>query len=248
MIHPTAASGFGSDAARYDRARPGYPDAVVDRIAALAGGPVLDLAAGTGKLTGSLVARGLEVIAAEPVPAMRRLLAETVPVRHVVAAVAERLPFAPACFSLVTVAQAFHWFDADRAWRELARVVRPGGHVAIVWNARVSDTEWRRRLWQLMDELEVSAPWRTRPVRAEPPRAWKLVDRFEQPHDDRTTTELIADRMASVSAVVVLAPAERSRVERQVRALVAGVEPPLSLRYQARLFVYQLAGNVDGDA
>jgi SAM-dependent methyltransferase len=247
VIHPTAASGFGSDAARYDRSRPGYPDPIVDRITPLADGPVLDLAAGTGKLTRALVSRGLDVTAAEPVPEMRRVLAKTVTVRHLVSAVAEQLPFAPDSFSLVTVAQAFHWFDADRVWRELARVVRPGGHVAVVWNSRVSHTDWQRRLWELMDELEISAPWRNRENRAEPPDPWKLVDRLEHVHDDPTTAALIADRMASVSAVAVLAAGERSRVQRQVQELVAGIEPPLSLRYRARLFVYQLAGTGDRD-
>lgn len=244
MIHPTAAAGFGADAERYDRGRPGYPAAIVARIARLADGPVLDLAAGTGKLTRALSARHLAVTAVEPVPAMREVLAARGGARHVVGGVAEQLPFADGSYSLVTVAQAFHWFDTDRAWGELARVVRSGGHVAVLWNARERHTRWQSRLWELMDELERDAPWRERPIHpvtVEAPPGWDSLDRVEQVHDVPTTVELLEDRLASVSAVAVLPPDELAGVLATVRDIAASAEQPLMLRYRTRLFVYARA-------
>src|SRR5215472_516705 len=163
-IHEVAASGFGAQAATYDRARPSYPpDAVRWLAEALRIGPgrrVVDLAAGTGKLTALIAGAGAELVAVEPVAQMRDLLHARLPAVPLLAGVAESLPFASASVDAVTVAQAFHWFDASRAMAELARVVRTGGRLGLVWNARQRGVDWTDRVWSVMDRVERRAPWR----------------------------------------------------------------------------------------
>lgn len=120
-IDDVAARGFEAGAAAYENARPGYPD---DAVAVLrsdvgisAGTNVLDVAAGTGKLTRRLVELGASVTAVEPVAAMRSQLATVLPQVEVAEGTAEEIPAADASADVVTVAQAFHWFDAPTRWR-----------------------------------------------------------------------------------------------------------------------------------
>ena len=131
-----ARSGFSTGSALYERARPGYSDEsvdhLVDRLGIVPGSRVLDIAAGTGKLTRELVARGASVVASEPSASMREVFATAVPGTAQVGATAEALPIADRSFDAVTVAQAFHWFDAPVALAEIARVLRPGGGLGLV--------------------------------------------------------------------------------------------------------------------
>jgi SAM-dependent methyltransferase len=119
---------------RYELGRPGYPDAAVDvltdQLGLRTGATVVDVAAGTGKLTRLLIRTGARVVAVEPMPGMRAQLARHAPGARLVAARAELLPLPSGSADAVTVAQAFHWFDATRASHELHRVLRPGGDEA----------------------------------------------------------------------------------------------------------------------
>lgn len=134
-LHPLAEQ-FAGVAEVYERGRPDYVPAVVERLAAelglAPGARVLDLAAGTGKLTRALVAGGLDVDAVEPLPALRAILSATLDAGRIQDGVAERIPFADATFSAVTVADAFHWFDQEPALAEIGRVLRPGGGLALL--------------------------------------------------------------------------------------------------------------------
>jgi SAM-dependent methyltransferase len=121
-------------AAEYARLRPGYPDAALDAAVPTTAGTVLDLAAGTGKLTAPLLDRGYDVIAVEPLPAMLAELRRTYPDAHAVAGTAEELPLAGGTVDTVVVGQAFHWFDRIRALDGIWRVLRPGGTLALLWN------------------------------------------------------------------------------------------------------------------
>jgi ubiquinone/menaquinone biosynthesis C-methylase UbiE len=139
-VHPVAQGGFGAEAVTYDRVRPSYPDPAVAWVAdALLVAPtrrVADLGAGSGIFTRLLlprcVAAGARLVAVEPVANMRALCTASMPSVPVVGAVAERLPFRDGALDAITVAQAFHWFDAPVAFAEFARVLRPGGRVAMI--------------------------------------------------------------------------------------------------------------------
>jgi SAM-dependent methyltransferase len=128
------ATSFDLRAAEYARLRPGYPDAALDAAVPTAAGTVLDLAAGTGKLTATLLDRGYGVIAVEPLPSMLAQLRRTSPRALAVAGTAEGLPLADGTVDAVVVGQAFHWFDRSRALDGIARILRPGGTLALLWN------------------------------------------------------------------------------------------------------------------
>jgi len=145
-LHPAAAQGFGSNAADYERTRPGYPPEALAHLVAVhglrPGTTVLDVAAGTGKLTRLLLTTGARVVAVEPVAAMRAVLAETSPGAVVLDGTAEDLPVEDGSVDAVTVAQAFHWFDGRRALAECARVLAPGRALSVVYNHRDRDAAW----------------------------------------------------------------------------------------------------------
>jgi ubiquinone/menaquinone biosynthesis C-methylase UbiE len=153
------ARSFGSVAEAYDRGRPAYP---AEAVAWLAGGEakvVLELGAGTGKLTRQLVDQGHAVFATEPDEAMLAVLRERVPEVSAKVATAEEIPANDRSVDVVVVAQAFHWFDHDVALAEIARVLKPGGHVALVWNSRDERIPWVRRMGDILgrEDLDTSS-------------------------------------------------------------------------------------------
>lgn len=154
--HRRAARSFGSVADAYDRGRPTYPPEAASWLsesrATTAGEApaVLELGAGTGKLTAALVALGLDVHATEPDAAMLDVLRHRLPDVPTVQSPAEEIPAPDASVDVVVCAQAFHWFDLDRALPEIARVLRPGGRLALVWNQRDDRIPWVRRLGDII--------------------------------------------------------------------------------------------------
>ncbi|HYN72126.1 MAG TPA: class I SAM-dependent methyltransferase [Nakamurella sp.] len=128
------AGSFQTAATGYARFRPGYPPSAVGAALPTDARRVLDLAAGTGKLTGSLIDRGLDVVAVEPLPGMLAELAWRFPSVTAVLGSAEAIPLRDGIFDCVVVGQAFHWFDHERALSEMARVLRPGGTLSLLWN------------------------------------------------------------------------------------------------------------------
>ncbi|HEY3097206.1 MAG TPA: class I SAM-dependent methyltransferase [Acidimicrobiia bacterium] len=227
-VHEVAEEGFGREAATYERVRPSYPaDAVAwlaDNLALGPGRTVVDVAAGTGKFTRLLVPLGATLLAAEPVEGMRQSFVSAVPGVPIVAAVAEALPIAGVSVDAVTVAQAFHWFDAGRTFGEFARVLRRGGRVGLIWNARDRSSDWVNEVWSIMDRVEKRAPWRDHEnwrdsalgERAGFGPIYTETFRHEQP----ITPEGVVERIASVSHVAVLPPAEHERVLDEVRAVL----------------------------
>ncbi len=107
---------------------------------------MLDLGAGTGKLTTRLVERGLEVVAVDPIPEMLELLSNSLPDTPALLGTAEEIPLPDDSVDAVLVAQAWHWFDTERAVKEVARVLRPGGRLGLVWNARDERLGWVKDL------------------------------------------------------------------------------------------------------
>lgn len=145
------ARSFGAAASVYQAARPGYP---AEAVAWLIGdaATVLDLGAGTGKLTEALVALDRDVIAVDPVEEMLEELEVRVPGVPRVLGVAEEIPLDDRSVDAVVAGQAWHWFETDRATREIARVLRPGGVLGLVWNSRDTRTGWLREAGELMHE------------------------------------------------------------------------------------------------
>jgi ubiquinone/menaquinone biosynthesis C-methylase UbiE len=147
-----------------DRAGPAYPpDAIAWLVEALGikpGRQVVDLAAGTGSLTALLAREGADIVAVEPVASMRERLSARLPGVPVLAGAAESLPLADKSVDAVVVASAFHWFDARRAMDEIARVVRPGGCLGLIWNARNRSVEWVDQVWSVIDRVERPVPCR----------------------------------------------------------------------------------------
>ena len=137
---------FAEVAGAYERGRPGYPEEAVRWMVGDRPLAVVDLGAGTGKLTRVLVALGHRVVAVEPLDEMRAELAAALPAVHAIQGTAEEIPLFTGAADVVTSAQAFHWFDHDNALPEIARVLRPGGRLALVWNSRDDSDPWMARL------------------------------------------------------------------------------------------------------
>jgi SAM-dependent methyltransferase len=148
------ATSFGVAAAAYERGRPPYPSQAIDWLLPLGAAHVLDLGAGTGKLTRQLLGRGLAVSAVEPSAGMREQLWQAAPGAAVLAGTAEQIPLADHSVDAVLVAQAWHWVDPVRAVPEVARVLRPGGRLSLLWNIRDEREDWVARLGAVMRSAE----------------------------------------------------------------------------------------------
>ncbi len=148
------ASSFGPVADAYERGRPSFPREAAAWLVGQEAATVLELGAGTGKLTRELVALGHDVHATDPDPAMLKVLSRHLPDTRVSEASAEEIPVPDRSVDVVVAAQCYHWFDLDRALPEIARVLRPGGHLALVWNYRNDKIPWVRRLGKLIGSQE----------------------------------------------------------------------------------------------
>jgi len=242
-VHPTAAAGFSAAADVYERARPGYPEEAVAWIAERLGiGPgrdVLDLAAGTGKLTRQLVPLGARIVAVEPIDAMRAELERAVPSVEALAGTAEAIPLPDGSMDAVTCAQAFHWFDADPALCELHRVLRAGGGVGLVWNTRDESDPLQAEIGAITSALHrrrtAEHRWRKAVGGS---GAFGEVDHATCTHQQFLSRAELVDRVASVSFVAALADGEREPVLERVQAAVADVAEPILVPYITEVFAF----------
>lgn len=240
-IHSTAASGFEADAARYARGRPDYPAEVDswlrDAVRLEAGKTAIDLGAGTGKFTRRLLATGAEIIAVEPVAAMRAKLAGDLPNVRILAGTAEAIPLPDASLDAVVCAQAFHWFATAAALREVHRVLKPGGVLGLIWNTRDNSIPWVRAAFAITEPYEGEVPrfhsgaWK----RAFPAPGFGALSevRFAHSHTGAPET-VIVDRLLSVSFIARLPTAERETVAAKLRDLIAS-SPELKGRTEISL-------------
>jgi len=210
------ASSFGPVAGLYDRARPTYPAQALDWLLPAGTPRVVDLGAGTGKLTGLIHARGLAVTAVEPSPGMRDQLARSVPGVPVVDGSAESIPLPAGSADAVLVAQAWHWVDPERAVPEVARVLAPGGRLGLLWNVRDDRADWVRRLDEIIgnrdrvsDESALIGP------------PFGPVSRRTFPWVHTIGSSMLLDLVSSRSAVILLPADERAALLREVRQLMA---------------------------
>jgi SAM-dependent methyltransferase len=244
-VDPVAAEGFTAGAEAYARGRPSYPqEALALLTTELDLGPgrrVLDLGAGTGKMTALLEATGADVVAVEPVASMRERLTASLPDVDTLDGTAEAIPLPDGSVDAVVVAQSFHWFDAPDALVEIARVLRPRGGLALVWNSRDVRTPWVAQINELIRWNSGTIPtydaggerWEDVVARC---RAFSPVQRRELPYEQIVDEETLVDRVASTSYVATMPEAERAALLADVRAVAAGFPTTFPLPY--RTFVY----------
>jgi SAM-dependent methyltransferase len=239
-VHPSAAVGFANAADVYERARPSYPQEAVDWLVAQTGlGPgkaVVDLGAGTGKLTRLLAPTGARVVAVEPIPEMRAHIEGA----ELLDGTAEEIPLPDGSVDVVTAAQAFHWFDHDRALPEIHRVLRGGGSLVLVWNMRDLDDPVQRGVEDLLRPIREEAPAQLLGAWREPLARSQLFGpgvKGEFRYEQRFTTDDLCDRVASTSFVAAMSAIDREELLVRVRALTHGVEEPFPFPYKTEVEV-----------
>jgi SAM-dependent methyltransferase len=207
---------FGSAAAAYERGRPSYPPEAIDWLLPSGARNVLDLGAGTGKLTTRLVERGLDVVAVDPIPDMLEVLSASLPGTPALLGTAEEIPLEDNSVDAVLVAQAWHWFDPARAIPEVARVLRPGGRLGLVWNTRDERLGWVRELGEIIggDDDKV----RNNVTLPEP---FAGVERHQMEWTNYLTPQALIDLVASRSYCITSPTQVRTKTLGQVRELLA---------------------------
>ena len=242
LQHPQSRS-FELVAGVYERARPEYPaDAIAwlaEQLDLRAGRTVLDLGAGTGKLTRALVPTGAHVIAVEPGEQMLAELRRVVPDVEARIGAAEAIPLADDSVDAVTVGQAFHWFRHDEAVPELHRVLRPGGAVALIWNSRDQARPLQREVSELIKPLMPP----NRPAVGHSATALEHsplfgpVEERAFPWVQQLDADGIADRIASVSFVAAAPPEQRADVDRRLREIAAEQGGAIDFAYLTEVYV-----------
>lgn len=206
------AASFGKAADAYQRGRPEYPESAVEWLVPRRARRVLDLGAGTGKLTRPLADAGLKVTAVEPSERMRDQLTDAVPGARVLAGSAENIPLEDGSVDAVVVGQAWHWFDPARAVPETARVLAPGGTLALAWNIRDESVPWVAALGALMHQHSEQVI-DTRPDIGGP---FGPPERTEIRWTRSMTRAEVHDMVASRSYVITLPDDERDRLLAEV--------------------------------
>ena len=241
LQHPQSRS-FETVAELYERVRPTYPEEAVDWLTAQLGigssSTVVDLGAGTGKLTRAFVGRASRVIAVEPGPEMLAQLRRVVPEAEALLGAAEAIPLEDQSVDAVVCGQSFHWFRRDEAMREIRRVLRPGGGLGLIWNARDRKDALQAEVSKLLEPFvppgRESLPTTASRFVAE--AFGELVTaefRFEQELD----ADALAGRILSISFVAAAAEARQRELERRLRALAAEHGGSVRFRYRTEAYV-----------
>jgi SAM-dependent methyltransferase len=227
-IHQSAARGFALAPADYERGRPMYPFEAVRRLVKelriKPESTVLDLAAGTGKLTRLLAQLGSQIVAVEPVDEMRERLVETLPGVTALEGTAEEIPLDDESVDAVTVGQAFHWFDGDAALAEIHRVLRPGSRLGLIWNVKDESVDWVHQLAEIIEAYRGDAPrvasgaWKEAFERTE---LFTPIEKARFSFVHETDTATVVARVTSISFIAAMAPRVRERVVEQVHELLA---------------------------
>jgi SAM-dependent methyltransferase len=225
-------SSFGTAAVAYADHRPDYAQAAVGWALQFAPGPrVLDLGAGTGKLTGSLLAIGAEAIAVEPDPAMLNQLRQALPTVDAMPGSAEAIPLPDASVDAVLAGNAMHWFDMDIAGPEIARVLVPGGILAGLWNVVDDQVDWVAGLVQVSGNAaigprDIPASWRAATADMYLPKTpadarFGSPEQAEFPHGQRRSADSLVATLATKAGILVMPEQERKAALRRIRTFLA---------------------------
>ena len=230
------AASFGAVADVYERARPTYPAEAIDWLLPPGARRVVDLGAGTGKLTRGLVDRGLSVVAVEPSAGMRRELAEALPGVTLLAGTAEEIPLPAGSVDAVVAGQAWHWVDPVRAVPEVARVLAPGGQLGLVWNIRDERVDWVAEITRIIHTPEHSDNGSLAPPVGPP---FGPVERFDVEWGKPMRPQEIIEMLSSRSYIITMTEGERSAVLARVRHLLdthpaLGGAPEITMPYVTR--------------
>jgi SAM-dependent methyltransferase len=234
-----AARAFGGAAEVYERVRPGYPREAVEWFGLETGQTVVDLAAGTGKMSAPLVATGARVIAVEPSEGMLAVLREAVPQAESIKGTAEAIPLPDGSADAVVVAQAFHWFANDAALAEMHRVLRPGGVLGLIWNRRDLSDPAHAAVERALDPWKGDTPrhrsgaWRET-IDASP--LFELCGETELPNDHELPPGGLAERAASVSFMAALPEETRRAALADLAQFEAAAPKPIVLPHVCELF------------
>jgi SAM-dependent methyltransferase len=226
------ASSFGSAATAYAAHRPDYAPAAIQWALEHAPGPrVLDLGAGTGKLTGSLLALGFDVVAVEPDAAMLAELRRTHPEVRAHSGGAESIPLEGASVDAVLAGNALHWFDMAAAGPEIVRVLTPGGLLAGLWNVMDDRVEWVGELARISGSAAIGprdtfSNWRSATASLHLPSAggspsFGFPEQAEFPHAQRRTAESLVETLGTRAGLLVMAEPERAATLGRIRAFLA---------------------------
>jgi SAM-dependent methyltransferase len=234
-VHPSRS--FDRAAEDYEAHRPGYPDAVLDLLPVAAEAEVLDVGAGTGKLTRVLARRYRRVLAVEPLDGMRAILQRVLPDVEAHAGTAEQIPLADASVDAVFAGQAFHWFANDEAVAEMARVLRPGGSLALVWNEPHGRSPLPRAYYDYLEALHDEGraffadaePWQTIVGRG----PFGGVRQAHVDHEQHQTRESVLATAQTFSWVAHRPEEERARIARELDELLTG--GPFTFRMRANV-------------
>jgi len=238
------ARSFGPAAAAYERVRPPYPQTAVNWLLPAGAGQVLDVGAGTGKLSRQVGVGVRAVVALDPSFRMCHEGQRAVPDVHFVTGAAEAIPLADASVDVVLVAQAWHWVDPSRAVPEVARVLRPGGRLGLLWNDRDERVDWVRRLGQIMHQDTAGGQDELDPHIGHPfgPMASRTVDWAH-----RTDAQTLLDLVTSRSYFLTASPETQATTILAVRSLL-DTHPDLrgrtqiTLPYRTRCYRTELPG------
>ncbi|WP_030489972.1 class I SAM-dependent methyltransferase [Micromonospora chokoriensis] len=219
MVDHTHALSFGAAASDYDRFRPRYPEAAVRwALDGLSNAQVVDLAAGTGILSRAVLALGHEVVPVEPDPGMRAQLANATPGTTALAGSAEALPLPDAAADAVLVGTAYHWFDREPAHTEIARVLRPGGTFAPIWNIRDDRLDWVAELSRISDIRDKAGDYAEKYADFGP--AFDAIESREFTHRRTLTPDELFGMIRTRSYWLTASSEDQRRVERELAELL----------------------------